>query len=349
MPEAFVSVRPRVKVKGQPRDDLGEALRAFSLSLPQHGVAHGELHAVHWGVAPDGGGEADYRLMDIELGDEVEVLMDHEDQELSLFKGEITALEERYGDGAPHLAILVQDRLHRLARMRSSRTFEDQSPDDLVSRIASDGGLSPDANVSTVTATWHQVNESHLAFLLRVLAPFGVPLRLRGGDLRARPEEPDREPVALSVSDNALSVRLIADLNHQPTETAVLGFDPGADSDLSAGANSTSDPADGTTAKDRLSNLGWPGAETVPRPFPWKQGLADAYAQAHLDRRARAFVSGEIRCIGDPRLAGGREIELSGTSPRLTGRYRVVQCVHRFDSADGFRTQLRVARADWGA
>jgi hypothetical protein len=26
----------------------------------------------------------------------------------------------------------------------------------------------------------------------------------------------------------------------------------------------------------------------------------------------------------------------------------VVQCVHRFDSADGFRTQLRVARADWG-
>ncbi len=104
-----------------------------------------------------------------------------EDPEVIVFDGEITAVEERYGGGAPQLVLLVQDRLHHLARARHSRTFDDQSADDLVSTIASGAGLSGDANVSTVTHTWHQINESDLAFLSRVLGPFGIALRLDSG------------------------------------------------------------------------------------------------------------------------------------------------------------------------
>ena len=347
MDEAFVSARPRVKVRGESRPDLGDAVRALTLSLPQNGMAHGELHLVFWGAADDDR-EPAYRFTDVTPGDALGLAFG-QDPEVSVFDGEITAIEERYGDGAPQLVLLVQDRLHHLARARHSRTFEDQSIDDLVSAIASGAGLSGDANVSALTHTWHQINESDLAFLSRVLGPFGIALRLEGDSLRARPEEPDPEPLALDTADNALRVRLIADLNHQPRETAVDGFDAGADEAASGSASATGETGEGSTAADLLGRLGWDGAESVPRPFAPLQGLADAYAQAHFDRRARDFVSGEIRCVGDPRLRGGRQVELRGVSPRLAGRYRVVQCVHRFDAADGFRTHLRVARADLGA
>ena len=347
MDEAFVSARPRVKVRGESRPDLGDAVRGLTLSLPLNGMAHGELHLVFWGASDDDR-EPAFRFTDVALGDALELAFGH-DPEVIVFDGEITALEERYGGGAPQLVLLVQDRLHHLVRARHSRTFDDQSADDLVSTIASGAGLSGDANVSTVTHTWHQINESDLAFLARVLEPFGIALRLQGSSLRARPEEPDPEPLILDTADNALTVRLITDLNHQPAETAVEGFDPGADETASGSASATSESTDGTTAADLLARLGWDGAEQVPRPFASLQGLAEAYAQAHFDRRARDFVCGEIRCVGDPRLAGGRQIELTGVSPRLAGRYRVVHCVHRFDAAEGFRTHLRVARADLAA
>lgn len=346
MDDAFVSARPRVKVKDEVRPDLNDALRSLLVSRPQNGMAHGELQLVYWGAADDAR-QPEYRFTDIGLGDRVEIAVG-EDPEVAIFDGEITAVEERYGDGAPQLVFLIQDGLHHLARARHSRTFDDQSVDDIIGTIASDAGLTGDANVSTVTRTWHQINESDLAFLLRVLAPFGIVLRLDGANLRARPEERDPEPVPLDSADNALRVRLIADLNHQPAETGVMGFDAGSDAEVSGSVTSTADTTDASTAADLLGTLGWSGAEQVPQPFAPGQGLADAFAQGHFDRRARAFVSGEIRCIGDPRLAGGAEVELAGVSPRLAGRYRVVHCVHRFDAAEGYRTHLRVSRADWG-
>jgi phage protein D len=241
----------------------------------------------------------------------------------------------------------MQDKLHRLARKRESRVFEDQTPDDIVQTIASDGGFTADANVSTVTATFHQINESDLAFLTRLAGYFGVTVRLEGDTLRVRPEEPDPEPVQLSPDDSALSVRLIADLNHQYKTTMVRGFNPAADEPVDREISALSSPPDGTTAYQTLDQLGWPGAEIAPQPFPTLAGAAAAFAQAHFDRAARRFVSGEIRCKGEPTLRSGREIELAGVSDRMAGVYQVAHCAHRFDNANGYETHIRVHRAGW--
>ena len=58
-------------------------------------------------------------------------------------------------------------------------------------------------------------------------------------------------------------------------------------------------------------------------------------------------MHGEIVTSGIPSLRSGREIELSGVSPRMLGRYQVVDCRHRFDS-QGYRTTIRVQRPDLG-
>jgi hypothetical protein len=343
---AFISTRPLVKVNGEERAGLEESLTGMVVNLPLSGCAHAELHVTNWGLR-EGAQTSDFLYNDIRLGSAVEILMPDGNAGTAIFRGEVTGLEERYGEGAPGLVLLLQDRLHRLARSRHSRSFEEQSPDDVVWAIADEAGLQADVNVSPITGSWHQLNESDLAFLLRLLGRFDIALRLDGDVLRARPEEPDPEPLRLDAQDSALHVRLLADLNHQPSSSRVLGYNAAAGEETDHEARALTPAPRDTAAADTLNQLGWPGAEIVPQPFACSTAEAQAYAEAHFRRQGKRFLYGEITCQGEPSLRSGREIELEGVSPRLLGIYQVVHCVHRFDGTSEFGTHIKVHRPDW--
>jgi hypothetical protein len=343
---AFVSTRPFLKLNGEPRDNFEDTMTSMVINLPLSGCAHAELHLTNWGLN-EGADTPDFLFSDINLGDTLDILMRAGNDSTSVFKGEVTGIEERFGDGAPTLVLLLQDKMHRLARERYSRTFEEQSPDEIVQAIASEVGLGADANVSPITASWHQVNESDLAFLTRLLGRFDIALRLEGETLRARPEEPDASPVQLHAQDSALKVRLLADLNHQPLRTRVYGYNAGTGEAVDHDVDALTPAPAATTAADTLNQIGWPGDEVVPQPFAASSAEAEAYARAHFRRQAKRFVHGDIICQGEAGLRSGREIELDGVSPRLRGTYQVVHCVHRFDTQSGFETHLKVNRPDW--
>lgn len=343
--EALVSTRPKIHVAGNENVDLGQALTAMVINLPLSGISHAELTVTNW-IAQGDNAEMDYGFANIPLGESIEVTVGDGDPQ-TLFKGEITALEERYGEGAPQLVLLAQDKLHRLARKRQSRVFEEQSLDDVVNAIASGAGLTGDVSLSSTVATYHQLNESDLAFLLRVSGSLDIAARLQGNQLRVKPEEEDSEPVALSAQDSALKVRLIADLNHQPLRVKVNGYNLDTDEDVSQQSEDLRGQADATTAADTLAELGWDGEEVVPQPFPRSSGEATNLAEAHFNRAAKRFVSGDIRAQGEAALFSGREIELTGVSPRFAGRYQVINCIHRFDVSYGFETHLKVNKPDW--
>lgn len=343
--EAFVSTRPRIKIAGSENTDLGEALTAMVVNLPLSGIAHAELTVTNW-IAQGDNAEMDYGFVGIPLGESIEIQVGDSDPK-TLFKGEVTALEERYGEGAPQLVLLAQDKLHRMARKRQSRVFEEQSLNDVVNAIASGAGLTADVSLSTTVSTWHQLNESDLAFLLRVSGNLDIAARLQNDQLRVKPEEEDSEPVELSAQDSALKVRLIADLNHQPLKIKVKGYNLDTDEEVDQQSDSLRGRADGTTAADTLVELGWDGEEIVAQPFPRASGEASDLAEAHFNRAAKRFVSGDIRAQGEAALFSGREIELTGVSSRFAGRYQVVNCIHRFDVGYGFETHLKVNRPDW--
>ncbi|MAA59973.1 MAG: phage late control D family protein [Ketobacter sp.] len=346
MPEnAFINTRPVIRLGGEQRDDLTDALTGLVVNLPLHGCAHGELTLTNWGT-PQSAREPTYVLDDIALGDELEIAMGQPDP-IRIFKGEITAIEEQYGTGAPTLSLLLQDKLHRLGRARQNRSYEEHTPDDIVSAIASEAGLQADVQVSNINDTWHQLNESDLAFLLRLLGRFDIALRMDGDTLRARPETPDPEPVALSAQDSALEVRLLVDLNQQPLASRAQGYNVATAEAVDHNSDSMTPAPNDTTAAATLAQLGWPGEEVVPHPFARSQAEADAYAGAHFRRMAKRFVQGDIVCQGEPSLKSGRDIELSGVSPRLRGTYQIVHCSHRFDSQNGYETHLKVNKADW--
>jgi len=346
MPDnAFVSSRPSFRLNGATRTDLEPALSAMVINLPLHGCGHGELHFTNWGT-PEGAREPDFVLNDVTLGAELEIRVG-EDDPVTLFTGEITALEERYGEGAPMLVLLLQDRLHRLARSRHSRSFEEQSPDDLVQSIAGEAGLRSDVSLPAINADWHQLNESDLAFLLRIAASFDIALRLAGNRLRVKPEEQDPEPLSLNTQDSVIKARLIADLNHQPTEATVNGYNLAEDTSTAYTSSRLEPTPDGASAEATLNDLSWSSAETLPQPFARSSAEAEAYASAHFRRQGKCFISGELVCRGEPSLTSGREIDLSGVSPRLEGIYQIVHCTHRFDNTSGYETHLKVNKGGW--
>jgi phage protein D len=342
---AVISARPRIWIGGEARPSLGEALLAAQLRLPLAGMASAELRLLNWGTDADSG-RTDFQFGDLALGDRIEIRMG-EQSEAPDFAGDITAIEERYGEGAPQIVLLAEDGLHRMARRRGSRVFEDQSIEDVARDLAGSANLECDLNLPGHTATWHQLNESDLAFLLRLTDPLDLFPRIQDGRLRIRDEEPDRTPEALDPAINLERARLIADLNQQPLSVTVRGYNLADDADIEADADSLSPAPQGTTAADLLGRLSWEGESVLSHPAPRTQAEADAMAERRLRRRARRFVHGELVCRGTPGLHSGREVELSGISSRFTGRYLVVDCAHRFDSAEGYHTRLSVSRADW--
>lgn len=343
---AFVSVRPQIKIAGTENSDLAEALTAMAINLPLSGIAHAELTVTNW-IATGDSGEFDYGFQTIALGESLEVAMTNGEGFTQLFKGEVTALEESYGEGAPQLTILAQDKLHRLARSRNSRVFAEQSLDDVVNSLARAAGLTADVNLSSTVATYHQLNESDMAFLLRLSGSLDIAARLQDDQLRVRPEQADSNPIELNAQDSALKIRLIVDLNQQPTAVKVQGYNLDNDQEVSETGDSLRLPATHKTAASTLSDLSWDGEEIVPQPFPRAQGEAEALAKGHFNRAAKRFVSGDIQAIGEAALISGREINLSNVSARFAGRYQVVNCIHQFNSLSGFETHLKVNRADW--
>lgn len=341
--ESYVNIRPLIRIDGEENSELQRALKSFVINLPLSGMAHGEITLVNW--IPSGeGAEIGFGFQEVGLGKSIEVLMG-DNHDIVIFAGEITAIEERYGNAAPNLILLVQDKLHISARQRHNRVFEEQSPDDIVNAIANELGLTADANVSTATANYHQLNESNLSFLSRLLNSYGMSFRIEGNNLRARAEEPDSAPVELSAENGALKVRLVADLNHQPEKITVKGFNANTAEPVTQEAQALEQPPNGITAKDIGQELSWPGDNIVPHPFPRSQSEAASFSKAHFSRMARRFISGDIRCTGKPELNSGREIELSGVSSRLAGKYQIVHCTHCFND-EGYETHLKVNRAD---
>ncbi|NMT64992.1 phage late control D family protein [Marinobacter orientalis] len=342
--QPLINARPEIVVDGESRPDLAAQLGSLMIQLPWHGCASAELSVTNWGLT-ENGPQPSYLFGDIGMGAHIRIT--HGESPVTLFDGEVTGIEEQYGKSAPTLTLLLQDRLHRLARRRQSLCYEDQSPDEVLQTLASESCLEADVAVSGITASWHQLNESDLAFALRLCQRFDIGLRMDQGALRAMAEDPDPEPIVLGPGNGALSIRTLADLNHQYQSSEVMGYNPDTAEAVDASEDEPGQPAPGKTARDTLSDLGWQSSDTLPHPLARSQSEAEAYATAGFRRQARRFLHGDITCMGESGLKPGREIRLEDVSPRLTGTWQVGLCRHVFDNRNGFRTHVKIHRAHW--
>jgi len=341
----YVSPRPAIRLKGTPNDDMVSSLLDVAIRAPEAGMASAELRMVNWGTQPSA--PVNFLFNTVAIGDKIEIAFGLAQQK-TVFSGEVTAIEERYGDGAPQIVLLAEDALHRLARHRASRAFLQQSPNSIVSQLASDAGLQADAKLSDTQGDYHQLNESDFHFLRRLAARYGVTPRLVASTLTCRKREALPTPVTLDAGDTLKRLRVIADLMHQPLQAIANGQDLTAGTAINATGTTLMVPASGPTAASLLRGLGWDGDEAFVCPAPATQAEATDYANAAFDAQARRFLHGDLVCGGNPDVMVGAAVSLTGVSPRLSGTYAVVACAHLFDESAGYQTYARIERADSG-
>ena len=341
----YVSPRPAIKLKGAPNDDMVTSLLDIAVRAPEAGMASAEIRMVNWGTQPSA--PVNFLFNTVAIGDKIEIAFGLAQQK-TVFSGEVTAIEERYGDGVPQIVLLAEDALHRLARHRISRPFVQQSPNSIVQTLASDAGLQADAKLSDTPGDYNQLNESDLHFLRRLAARYGVTPRVSASTLTCRKREALPAPVTLDAGDTLKRLRVIADVTRQPLQAAVSGQDLTAGTPITATGSALMVSASGPTAASLLRGLGWDGDEIFVGPAPATQAEATDYANAAFDGQGRRFLHGDLVCCGNPDVMVGAAVSLTGVSPRLTGVYAVVACAHLFDESAGYQTYARIERADSG-
>lgn len=350
-----VVARPTIRMEGMEYPLLSSKIHAMEMRERTGGLSVLELTLADWISGPDGraGFGAVGADQPLRLGAQISIYAGDAAAPQEIFSGRVTALESEVREtGAPLFTVLAEDALFRARRTVRRRNFEDSAPADIVRAVAADHGLTPEIRdgLDAPVTLWTQMNESDLGFLRRVLDAVDADAQVVGGALQAGPRAAEaRTELALAYPRDILRARVTADLARQVTTETLAGFDPLSGQPVSAradgGALGPGQGQDGKAALDQtfgeiVGHAGVDGALTAAE--------ADAYAAAAFRRRARSFVTVDATTQGDPELRVGAWVALTGLNPAFENVYCVTEATHRFDVADGYRTDFLAESAYLG-
>jgi len=339
-----------IEVDGQDQPTLASGLFSLLIVENTQGLYRCEINLGNWGERDNRIGFLyfDRRTLDfgkpltVKIGDEV------------LFEGRIMALEGHYPEGAPPtLVLLAEDRFQDLRMTRRTRTFDDVSDRDVISRIANDHGLSPEIQLDGPTyKVLAQVNQSDLAFLRERARAVEAELWMEGSTLHARSRSRRTgETLNLTYGSNLREFSVTADLAGQRTAVAVTGWDVGGKTAIRYEANAAAiaNELNGDTSGGSLlqSALG-ERKDTLAHTVPLSSSEAQAVAEAYYRMLARRFVVGRGITETDARLKVGTSVQLSGLGPLFNGKYALTLVRHKFDTAHGLRSEFNAERPGIG-
>lgn len=348
------SARPTIRLEGDERDDLREALLTMAVAETWEGLGHAELSFGAWGTNR---GEPDLLYMDREIfdfGKTLKISMGEGALARPVFSGRITGMEGRFPAARPpQFSVLAEDALQDLRMTRRSRVFEDATDSDIFERIAQDHGLS--ANVD-VTGPSHramaQVNQSDLAFLRARARAVDAELWIAEGALNVQARsrrETDRIEMTYGRGLHEFSV--LADVSHQRTKLTVGGWDAvgGEPIEVEAGAEVVaSDPGTGPSGPELVANVFGDRGEVLAHHAVAGADEAQTLANAAMAQISRRFLTGRGVAEGDARLRVGTVVTLRGIGALFDGDYYITETCHEMDETAGYRTTFSVERAKLG-
>jgi uncharacterized protein len=298
-----------------------------------------------------------------ELGDEVEVKVGGSSG-TTIFKGEVVGIEPLYKSGSESRCIVrAFNRMHRLLRGRKSRTFLDMKDSDIASQIASDNGLSPECDSTSVSHDHlYQHNQTDLEFLRLCAARNGFEVLVEDRTLHFRKPQVDRDSgIELRYNDasadymlRSFSPRLSSAGIVQEVE--VRAWNPEKKEEIVGRATTSSSRLGPKTGPDQVESVfGRKVTFTVDRPVETVEE-ANKLAEARLGELMMDYITGEGLCVGNAELKAGIVVKVTVNTDRdddrFNGRYLVVGASHRYrhsaaeggGQAGGYTTTLRVRR-----
>ncbi len=294
--------------------------------------------------------DMDFTLLDgalLGLTKEIEIISEKEDRsKITLFKGEITALEPEYKESMI-LEVVVRgfDKSHRLFRQTQSKAYLNIKDSDLASKLAGDAGLS--AQVDATSAVYDhlfQHNQTNLELLFQRAWRIGYECFFSDGKLYFR------KPPAISSADFELTWG--ADLTEfyprlslaeQVDQVVVKGWDPETQKGIVGQASSGKlYPAIGESRNGAQWASGFGAGKKIIVDQPViNQSEANTLAQARLDEASGAFIQADGLALRRPDLKAGKVVNLKQLGSRFSGKYLLTSVTHTF-SPSGFETRFSV-------
>ncbi|HET9650873.1 MAG TPA: hypothetical protein VFP36_01720 [Usitatibacter sp.] len=346
-----IAARPTFAIDGRDRDALAGGLLGLEIVETVSGLYRCEALFGNWGVADGATGFLYFDRRTLDFGKSLEVKLGAD----TLFKGRIHALEARFPEGGPpQLAALAEDRLQDLRMARRTRTFENVSDADVISRIANDHGLTPDVSLGggATHKVLAQVNQSDLAFVRDRARAVDAELWLEGDTLKAaKRTSRNAGVVPLAMGGLLREFSVIADLAGQRTNVVAAGWDVSGKAALSYDAGDSAISAEVGNDESGVSILSSAigvRKETLAHGAPHASGETQAQAEALMRAIARRFVVGRGVAQTSAALRVGAKVDVQSAGPLFSGRYYVCEVRHRFDGQRGLRTEFRCERPGIG-
>ena len=284
------------------------------------------------------------------IGNVVEIKMGYVDDLETLLIGEITALEPEFVfDRLPSLMVRGYDRRHRLQRGRKTRTFVQQKDSDISSQIASEAGLTGQAEDSRIVHDYVlQANQTDLEFLRDRASRIQYEVVVEDKTLFFRPvANAQSEVLTLTMDDDLLEFYPRLSSAGQVSEVTVRSWSPKDKKELvgQAKAGDEVSTMGGQESGAAISESAFGAAIELLSASPVAtQAEADQLAKARFNHLVLDLISGEGVCWGRTDLRSGKVIKIEGVGQRFSGQYYVTAAVHRYSPQSGYRTHFTIRR-----
>ena len=341
-PSAAVrDARPAIEIDGQRDATLSSSLLDLQVLDSAEGLARCEATFGNWGGS-DSGGFQHFGRDKLEFGKALKVTLGTG----ILFEGRISAITAIFPDGGtPQIAVCAEDRLQDLRMTRRTRAFENATLSSVLSSIANDHGLTPEASVSGETyKTLAQVNQSDLAFLRDLGRREDAQVWVDGTKLKAAQRaQRTGGTVEMSWAGQLREFTVSADLAHQRTKLIGSGWnvdDKASAKHEAVEAAISSELKGGTSGPSTLQRAFGDRPDILAHQVPASDAQARALAEATFRHLARRFVVGYGVAETNPDLRVGAKLKLKGLGPIFEGEYTVTDVAIRFDDKAGMRTEF---------
>ena len=282
----------------------------------------------------------------VAIADEGTVSLSGSDgKDTAVFKGKVDGIHDR---ARGVRVVTATNGARELAQARLNRSFEQQDAGQIIQALAAELGLSCDLAGDAPTLPRFVVDDrvSLYGHIARLAALSGHLVCIgAAGTVKVKDPAAGAQPTAQVAFGNDLLDFTLG--GRAPHTAAVQVTGEGAAGDHGSDAWYW-------LRKDPASNQSTAGSGTPLRVFSAgtlrSADAVTAFATARLQRAAENATRGWLIIAGAPQVEPGDNVELSGMpQSSLNGTYRVDEIVHEFDARQGFRSRLRVIKADAGS
>jgi uncharacterized protein len=296
------------------------------------------------------------------LGDAIEIKIGGESGE-HIFQGEVVGIEPEYKAGGESKCVLrAFNRLHRLLRGRKSKTYLEESDQQIAQAVAQANGLSAECGSDTSITHEHvyQHNQTDLEFLRLRAARIGYEVWVEDRTLHFDKPKTDRDSgLALVFGEPGDGLHLISFMPRLSSaavveKVEVRGWNPEEKEEIVGTASSAATRLGSKTAVDETKGVfGSVVTYEVDHPI-FSADEANAIAEARFAELRMSYITGEALCIGNPGFKPGVVIKITVNNDdekdRFNGKYFIAGATHRFSQTQpgsrkgGYTALLRLNR-----